>query len=358
MAEKTVVSPALRPVVDRALAALEALAPRYVGACSARAEVAHVVERTHSTCTVLRLSAAGVARRFYLKTLESTEASRALKRAQLVEEYRLLEDLSPRFAPYPGLGVITPVACWPEDLSLLTEEFPGESLEAAIGRANRFRGEHPAEQIETLCRLAGRWLSLFQMFTKPTASQPDEMGPLLAYCERRLQILGDAPGSGADTGLVRAVRAHLGRLAAEVSPEELTSVGRQNDFRPDNIVTDGTRIAVLDFTGFTSGPALYDFVKFWMKLEDYGSGPLFGTGRVTRWQAAFAEGYGSMVDLTAPLARFLLLANRLDKMSEFAAGDGPSPGPLRRLSLRRWYGAQLRSVRAAVAGDHGPGRGA
>jgi hypothetical protein len=113
-------------------------------------------------------------------------------------------------------------------------------------------------------------------------------------------------------------------------------------------VTDGARIAVLDFTGFTHGPALYDFMKFWMKLDDFRFGPFFGATRVAGWQAAFTEGYGGG-DLGGPLARFLALANRLDKLSEALDGPAARRSP-RGLLARRWYDGQLRALCAAVTG--------
>ena len=340
------------PAVQVARAEIERIAPRYLsdGPCTTR--VVAVQSRSHSTATVIELRGGRERRRFFLKTLSITEANRDLKRAQIAEEHRVLEDLSLRFQPYDDLGVITPVACWPDRLSMLTEEFPGEKLSARIGRSKRFRSPAVAGQVTDLCRRVGRWLGLFQAFTKPMDGGASDVGALLAYCDRRLARLGASPASGIH-GLDRALVRYLERSAGAVSPADLLPVGCQNDFRPDNIMTDGRAIAVLDFTGFTEGPALYDFMKFWMKLEDFKHGLMFREAVVAGWQQAFREGYGAPVDLDGPLCRLLQVANVLDKMSEFVL-PARSGYQLRRLVLASRHRAHVAWLRRVIEGGDRP----
>jgi hypothetical protein len=339
--------PALGPVVPLALAEVErraslGLAP----GSSVRARVVSMLKRNHSLITVLEVAGATGPRRFFLKTLRG---NLALKRRQLEREFSLLEELALRFAPHPGMGVIQPVRAWPEHASMLTEEFSGVTLERFLARARRVPLPRATERAAALCRSVGSWLALFQGFTKPPESTLFDPQDLVRYCERRLGILADAaarePAFRTPADLGPRVRS----LAATVELSECLQVGRQNDFRPDNILTDGERVAVLDFTGFTYGPPLYDFMKFHMKLEDLAHGLMLRPAAVAGWMQAFRDGYGAPVDLRSPLARLLRVANTLDKMSELTlgmSGDGSKRTRRRRAAHR----ARLDDLEAALAG--------
>jgi hypothetical protein len=108
------------------------------------------------------------------------------------------------------------------------------------------------------------------------------------------------------------------------------------------------RLIVLDFTGYTQGPRLYDFMKFWMRLEYLAFGPPASRARVGRLQQSFRQGYERPVDLDAPLAELLRLANLLDKMSELV--EMSPPRGWRRLLERAWYRHLCREVGRVAVG--------
>jgi hypothetical protein len=281
-------------------------------------DVESTAMRSHSIVTVIGVRARGRTRRYYLKTLRATDATLELKRAQARREFDVLVELERRLWDDPELGAVRPVRCWPDQLSLLTEEFPGEKLARALSRG-RGPGRAAAE-LAGLCRRVGRWLALFQALVPPAGAATVE--DLLGYCERRLRLLVDCrPRDFRD--LAGPLARRLESLAAAIDPADLRSVARHNDFRPDNIMTDGVRVAVLDFTGFTGGPALYDFVKFWMKLDDLAFGVSYRPSVVESWKQAFTDGYGVRPDVGSPICVLLRAGNVLDKLSEAAASARP-----------------------------------
>jgi hypothetical protein len=326
-----------------------ALARAALDGAGARVEVESTAVRTHSIITVLRTAAGGRTARYYLKTLRAGAATFDLKREQARREFELLVELEGRFRGDPELGAVRPVHCWPDQLSLLTEEFPGEKLSRAIARARGVAGVRSADAVAALCGRVGRWLALFQALVpppRPVALVAD----LLAYSERRLRLLTDARPREFRT-LAAPLLRRLATVAGDVGASDLRGVARHNDFRPDNIMTDGTRIAVLDFTGFTTGPALYDFVKFWMKLDDLAFGVSYRRSVVSAWKRAFAEGYGVRPDLDSPVCLLLRAGNVLDKLSE-AAGPAAPPRPLgaRLIGVARGR-QQVAWLRALARGD-------
>jgi hypothetical protein len=342
---------AFRPAVETALREVERLAPIYrVPATSATARLLQARTRSHSFIGVIELGEPGHRCRFFLKTVRANATNLDLKRAQLEREFAMLEELSLRFTPHSDLTVIKPVLCWPEQLSMLTEEFPGVTIERFLSTARRVPTSSALSRAAAVCRRVGRWLALFQGFTKPHDTHLFDATELVRYCERRCRILRDSAAHGFDLIAPRDLLALLERLAATAGADELVQVGRQNDFRPDNMLTDGRRVAVLDFTGFTYGPALYDFMKFQMKIEDLARGLSLRPRAVTAWQVAYAEGYGTPVDFKAPLAQLLRVANLLDKMSEFPLWQGATASTIERRWRFRHYQERLRDLKAILTG--------
>jgi hypothetical protein len=349
--EPTYVPQPFRSAVEAALEEVRRLAPRYLfpsAPCSA--ELRKVHERTHSYVGTIELRGPAGARRFYLKTLRTHPARLVVKRTELEQEYALLEELELRFAPYPGLEVVKPLRCWPESYSMLMEEFPGETVERFLARAKGVFSPRALAGASAVCRRVGQWLALFQAFTKPASPDSFDPAEIVAYCARRLRLLEEAGKTGFAVVMPREIMSQVEYLAADIDSGDLGAVGRHNDFRPDNMLTDGDRVAVLDFTGFTYGPPLYDFMKFQMKLEDFARGMTLRPRAVGRWQTAFKEGYGSPVDLGSPLARLLRVANSLDKMSELAVRHRAAAwSPVRRRQMQHCR-ARLEEIGRVLAG--------
>ena len=305
------------------------------------ARVLDVRRRAHSVIHVISLSNGRGARRFYLKRLNTNPSVHDRKLRECVTEYRILEELTRRFASFPDLGVIRPIACWPEDLAFLTEEFPGRNVELVLRDDVRcLWSRSTLRRAAGLCRKAGEWLRHFQSYTVPDTDTFD-IDELIAYCDLRLSTILDGAEGLLSRPLAHAVMRHVTSLAATFSASEREVVGRHNDLRPDNMLARDERLVVVDFTGFTYGPRLYDYMKFWMRLDYIGR-------RIDALKAGFAEGYGRPVDLDAPMAEFLRIANILDKMSELA--DPPSRPLHRRLVQRRWHRHLLRQPRCRVEG--------
>ncbi len=341
------------PHVERACALLEQEGRRFLpengGVC---ATVVSVQPRTQSTIYVIALRNGRAEKRFYLKTLNLDSNGRAAKIQAAATEYQVLQELTTRFAPYPQLGVVKPAASMPEDLSLLTEEFPAQKLDVVLARASRFSQRNKETQRAVfLCHLVGEWLRRFQTFTFPDPASSYDPSELLAYCDERLRIIMTDTRRRMTQGHSAAVRRHLEGLIDRLEPAELRLTGRQNDFRPDNMLTRDGKLVVLDFTGFTYGPPLYDFMKFWMRLDYLGFGPTTAAARIERMKCAFAEGYQHPVNLRSPMARFLRLANILDKMSELV--EMPPAGVARGILDRLWYRHLHGEIAGAVDAEGG-----
>jgi Phosphotransferase enzyme family len=307
-----------------------------------RAIVVGVRERPDSTIRIIQVGEVPDRPRFFLKTLRATPQTRAEKRDAIMTEYRILATLREQFAGLPYLTVVRPVACFAEELSLLTEEWPGRGLDTVLGGVGGVRGRKRREETARQCELAGEWLKHFQSFTVPEEPRTFDLAELFQYCEERLNLVRGAGARQLDGDTAVRVRRRLERLAVDVDRGELAVSGQHNDFRPENMLGDGSRLALLDFTGFRHGTRLYDFMKFWLKLEDV-EGSVFGRGReVSELQTAFRAGYGLGADPRGPLGMLIRAAFVLDKLSEAVDPDLPRAPLGRRAVLNQWYRRQRR----------------
>jgi len=318
-----------------------------------RAAVVATEERPESTLRRIRLGDGSRSRHFYLKTVRATPETTAAQVAAVTTEYRVLATLHEHFRSLSPLSVVKPIACLPEGLSLLTEETVGRPLNLVLAGTNPLRGAGNLRRHADLCRLAGAWLRHFQAITATPSRARYDVAEILGYCEARVQLMLSRPESGLDLDTALAVERHVRRLASRVGSAELELVGRHNDFRPANMLTDGRSLTVLDFTGFTSGPPLYDFMKFWLKLEDLSQGLFPRRRRAAALQAAFREGYGP-VDLGTPLAELLRYAYAVDKLSEGVDPALPRPPWSRRPVMAQWRRSQRQWLRRMAQGDGSP----
>jgi hypothetical protein len=217
------------PVVGRACERLLALASRYLPVGGpVHAEVLRSERRRQSTIHVIGLRSPGGARRFYLKTLNPNGVPWSDLAERVRTEYALLEELSTRLARHSHLGVVTPVACFPEDLSFMTEEFSGEKLDHVLARSTRLVGVPRRDPAAELCEAAGEWLRRFQELTASTGPARHDLADLLAYCEERLRHVLAAGRGALEPYRARAIMRHLEHLGGEVAEAHLELTGRQN----------------------------------------------------------------------------------------------------------------------------------
>lgn len=94
----------------------------------------------------------------------SNRSDRKYKEEQIRTEYDLLKRLYEAFSSYPDLGVVKPVACFPEHLALITEGQEGITLSRMMGKAKIYSGKNGFKDLTRWIYLCGKWLRLFQGF--------------------------------------------------------------------------------------------------------------------------------------------------------------------------------------------------
>ncbi len=284
-----------------------------------------LAEASHPNSRIqrLRFTTTKARRTLYVKFLHpdqvdgrSNRGDLEFKKRQVQTEFDVLNTLFARFASSEELGVVRPVACFPEKLALVTEEHPGVSLETKIGCSKVYSGSSAIRHAVRLCFQCGKWLKMFQGFLPAPEAHGFDSWEIVDYCRVRLGILEERRPKEVPGKLAAKVLAVLAQDVGSFRGGQGAVTGRHNDYGPYNMIVDGERLVVLDFAGFSYGPKVCDFVKFWSVLERMRSSPLASGNTVAAFQEAFVDGYGSRPEPESAGFRACRLAGYLDKMGD------------------------------------------
>jgi tRNA A-37 threonylcarbamoyl transferase component Bud32 len=284
------------------------------------------IDCPYSAVTRIELACDGLQKVVYLKRVKTDRISDDVARKRVSLEYQTLVQLSEHFLSHPTLGIVRPIAVFPEVHALVTEEVPGVQLMDMIGRfAKRYLFGQKLNILEKYCGLAGIWLREFQAFTSRGTAEFNIHG-LESYCSERLDTLIADRRSGIDETFKAKFLVYLQEKHKALSGRIDAIVGRHNDFSPHNIIVDGDVVSVIDFGFFDHDSYLYDICKFWFQLECMKISPLFSTTAIDRLQKSFLEGYGDSVDPSDPAFEVVAsryFVTRLVTMSKEGVRGGP-----------------------------------
>jgi hypothetical protein len=287
------------------------------------------VDRAYPLSNIARLDIVcnGEAKTLFIKKLSISENGDDALTASVSKEFEILGRLYSSFASLRNLGVVRPVAVFPEFQVVVTEGAPGLSLSEVISRAGkRLSSRKDLERGIEHCGLAGQWLRHFQTLTRQ-GEQAFNVEGLIRYCDSRLDLLVKADRSGIGSGEKTKIINKIMMWNEKSKPEQNMVTGRHNDFAPNNIIADNDRLIVLDFTYFDYDSYAYDVCGFLRGFINLGVNPMSSRSKILALRDAFFAGYGGRVDLSAPQFRMAacrfhieVLLNRLDDCFGLAPG--------------------------------------
>jgi hypothetical protein len=268
------------------------------------------VDSVHLLSNIARLNivCSGETKTLFIKKLSMSENGDDGVTASVSKEFEILGRLYSSFASIRNLGVVRPVAVFPQLQVVVTEGAPGLSLSEVISKAGkRLSSRKDLARGIAHCRLAGQWLQHFQSLTRQ-GEQPFNVEGLLRYCDSRLDLLVRADRSGIGSAEKTKIVNKIMRWNDKSKPEENIVTGRHNDFAPHNIIADNDSLIVLDFTYFDYDSYAYDVCGFLRGFIKLGVNPVSSGSKILALRDAFFAGYGGRVDLSAP--QFMMAACR------------------------------------------------
>ncbi len=252
--------------------------------------------------------------RLYVKVVKEDNFRAGTLKARLHAEYSCLQETYEYFRHSSLHGAVRPVAFFPQWRSIVTAESPGILLKPLVMSYTRLLSMRDIKPLKRVVFLCGKWLRDFHHHVRAETSF--EMEEISLYVSRRLAMLEGAGLMNRD--LAPVLRNTLERMQKR-GPQTLPRVLLHNDFIPGNILADGEKICVLDFSWVGRGVAYFDIVSFWLELQKLGEAPQHSRDRISTLQKAFLEGYGEISDRSVEFKCFELL-HRVNSLADLCRG--------------------------------------
>ena len=273
-------------------------------------------------------------------------------RARVVRDYETTCRAYDSMRLYKDLGVVPPVACYPEHLAIVTEEVTGPTLQRYLARRGAwFPSRQTMASLTDLLETTGRWIRVFQQ-SMPLGGTFD-LGEVREYIDHRLKRLAEAPNVPFTQQNRMAVLQHIAALSAAIPPGDLCEVSVHSDLALGNILVDGTRVVVLDFGMTKTGCPLVDLTRLFVQMQLLAVKPQIRSVVIRSLQHALIKGYDSALSVADPLFRLYVLRHRINHLVtlRFDRNRGLSAAYSRVVCRdhERWLRRELRTGVGALA---------
>lgn len=270
------------------------------------------------------------------KVPEPGEDQVAIMRRRIARDFATTERVYQIFKSQPGLASVKPIACYPEQLALVTEQVVGETLRDLLQRQAvlRLNKEAVAKLSHTFGQV-GAWLKTFQE-AEPSGKQfPLER--LRKYVDDRLLKLVNSAGSGFTAADRAGVLRYLDARCADVPDEDLREVSIHADLCPENVMVNDSDVVLLDFTMAKAGAIYHDLTHMFMYAELLKRKPLYRRSVVNALQTAMLHGYDPELRPDRALFKVLLLQHVITHLASVANTRLSPPARLYHWHLWRPY---------------------
>jgi aminoglycoside phosphotransferase (APT) family kinase protein len=265
-------------------------------------------------------------------------------RKRVTRDYEATRRAHAWFQPHAALGAVAPVACYPDQLALVTEEVAGPTLlDYLETNAAWFPGQRRRDTLIGTARRVGEWVRIFQ--SMDVTDRVVTVESFREYIDIRLQRLVGHPTAAFTSDDRLRVLDTIERLDGTIQPEDLREVTIHADLSLGNVLVSGERIVVLDFAMAAHGTSLHDLTRLCLQIELLAIKPHISTRTVRAVQQALLAGFDPALTSERPLFRLLTLLHRVNHLASVSVN--PAHGPealynaLVRRQHRRWIAAEI-----------------
>ena len=251
---------------------------------------------------------------FVKLTKPKTPGSRGTRlRDRVIRDFDATTRVHSFMAAHHDLGVVPPVACYPEHLAIVTEQVSGPTLQAYLRRhAAWFPSAETLSASTSLLETAGRWIRTFQ--ASMSVGGAVRLDEVREYVDYRLKKLVAAYSGNFTEGQRQGVLKHVDTLSNAVSGAELNEVAVHSDLALGNILVDGRRIVVLDFGMTKTGCRLTDVTRLYVQIELLALKPHIRRGVIRHLLASLLKGFAPDLRPEDPLFRLFVLRHRINHL--------------------------------------------
>lgn len=275
----------------------------------------------------------------------STPEAQELMRRRVAHDFHTTRTLFDALRPHGDLGVVPPVACYPEHLTLVTEQVEGNTLlDYLYARASRFGASPDLPGLGQTMATAGRWIRVFQ--STGTCHEELSAAWFKDYVDSRLQRLVKGRGSFDESDRQRILR-RVDVLWERIDRKDLPLVPVHADMALGNILVAGSRIVLLDFAMAKQGGRLLDLTRLFLQIDLLSAKPQLRRSTIREAQQALLEGFEPGLTARHPLFRLHLLLHRVNHFATLTLKPQRFPGSLYNIVIRRQHRRWLDAETAA-----------
>jgi len=228
-------------------------------------------------------------------------------RKLISNEYNILNRLYNRTKNNPEFTVIKPLAVNYELLALITEESKGERFDKLFKNRARFLSNKSYKELEKYCGLCGKWLSFMQKETKLNKHNVSVYSNLRKGIIDNLRKIQEISPPSFYYKLFSTITEYLKREEKSHNNGNQVVSWYHGDFRLGNILIDGNRIVILDFTDSGIGSIYMDLATFHLNLEMLKySFSILDRNKIRELQMNFVDSFNTSNDATFDIGLFKL----------------------------------------------------
>jgi tRNA A-37 threonylcarbamoyl transferase component Bud32 len=333
--------PALPPVFAHVLDCLIEQSERYFGQAGIIVEPLVLADREAAQVLRVRLRIPGTSdRHVFVKLFKprgpSPEA-REFMRARVLKDFAVTSQIHEALREYSDLSAVRPVACFPDDLVLVTEEAPGEPLHVVLDRYATWQPDsRTLEHLTHVARRIGVWLKTFQEIER--VNRRITLDDMREYLDVRLRRLAQNPKGRFSEEQRMAVLSYFDSKGRDVRAADLDEVSVHGDIAPSNILVNGEKIVVLDFAMACTGGMYFDVARLFTQLEFLKAKPKFRPQVVAKLQSAMLNGFNPSLCPDHPLFQLFELQHVICHIANLSLNPAPPVARLyNRYQLRRHH---------------------
>lgn len=326
---------------------LRADSSRYFGVSRPTLRVERYMSRLYSDVAQLQISDGVTSCRAFVKIAKLRHGeSREAMANRVKAVFDTMSWLHRSMAGSPGLSAVRPIACFPEHLAIVTEEVRGDTLRRLLeSKAAWWPSPAITQQLTASLGRAGQWVRRFHDVHPPNGNRLDS-AEMREYLDLRLRILTRNERLGFSESDRRRVLDAFKVRASRLTQDDLRPVPIHADFSPENVVVDGTNIAVLDFSIPATGTVYHDISHLYMQLGLLTAKPKFRPEVVGRLQAALLRGFDETLVPSHPVFELMYVQHTVCHLTGLAQNPA---GPAARVYNWHLKRRHLRWLRALVA---------
>jgi len=273
------------------------------------------------------------------KPRDPSPEQREIIRKRVVHDYTTTVRVHNQMGGLDRFSAVRPIACFPDELALVTERASGRTLGAVLEHdASWWPSSRRLLSLERTLASTGAWIRAFQ------AGTPDNgafsLGGMRDYLDVRLRRLTNMSLARFPEAWRNGVLRYFDARSAEVNSGELHEAPIHADIAPGNVLVNGDEIIVIDFAMATTGGKYHDVARLYSQLEFLTCKPKFRSSIVARLQSALLEGFEPRLSPRHPLFELFLVQHTVCHLANLAGHPGSGSSRAynwdQRREHRRW----------------------